>query len=542
MRLGWVLAALLVGPVALVGQAPGMLRITVSLVDADRAAVPVPRHVLLISDNPSSSPPKRIVTRADGTIEVALRPGNYTVESDRPVVMSGRAYQWTHTLDVAGGRDTLLALTAANADAVEAPAGVPPTDAAPNEAPPSIDLSLRVRKWQQSLVGVWSPTARASGFVVDARGLIATDGAAIGTAGTVEVQVSPAVKITGRVLRSDAARGVAIVLVDPASLASHTPVPVTCPPAASSLDEKQAIAALTSPYAASVDTVEGEVTTLGARAVDTDLRLRFGGAGGPVFNAAGEMIGLTSTRTIEDQRQRRTEIVVTVLRSAIICDALAAARESLKTAAAPGADRLPIEPGAVPRRGAVEPYKPGSAPTPPVLSASDFDVALISPPMVEYAAQKAGWTGGSVGRSAETEARLGRLMEFGDWSEYFMDRPRVLIVRVSPKLVEGFWKRLAREAARTQGAQLPPFKDFAASFLKLDASCESGPIAPVHPFVIEHKLSDTKRIREGLYVFDPAAFRQCESLTLSLYEEKEPQRPSTLKISGMTLAQVLRDF
>src|SRR2546426_10504749 len=101
-------------PRAAAGQTPSVLHIRVMLMDADRKATPVPRHALLISDNPSSAPPRRIVTSLDGTADVRLRPGNYTVESDVPVAFDGKRYEWTQTLDIVAGRDTLLELTADN--------------------------------------------------------------------------------------------------------------------------------------------------------------------------------------------------------------------------------------------------------------------------------------------------------------------------------------------------------------------------------------------------------------------------------------------
>ena len=63
----------------------------------------MPRHLLLVSDNPASTVPRRVVTAADGTVTVRLPPGNYTVESDRAVAFQGRAYQWTQTLEVPAG-------------------------------------------------------------------------------------------------------------------------------------------------------------------------------------------------------------------------------------------------------------------------------------------------------------------------------------------------------------------------------------------------------------------------------------------------------
>ena len=96
--------------------------------DADGQPKPVPRHALLISENPASAAPRRVVTGLDGTVDVTLRPGNYTVESDQPVAFGGKAYQWTQVVDIAAGRETSLELTAANAEVARR--GVPPTPGA----------------------------------------------------------------------------------------------------------------------------------------------------------------------------------------------------------------------------------------------------------------------------------------------------------------------------------------------------------------------------------------------------------------------------
>ena len=167
----------------------GTLRIKVTLADAAQAPTPVQRHALLISDNPPSAAPRQIFTAADGTVVLTLRPGSYIVESDRPVVFGGRAYQWTQVVEIVAGRDLSLDLTADNAEIVPLE-----TLSSPTSAGASHEDSL-LSKYQESVVAVWSPTARASGFVVDSRGLIATDGRAIGTATVVEVQLAPTVKV-----------------------------------------------------------------------------------------------------------------------------------------------------------------------------------------------------------------------------------------------------------------------------------------------------------------------------------------------------------
>jgi len=45
------------------GQDLSVLHIKVVVVDAERKATPVPRHALLVSDNPASGPPRLVVTR-----------------------------------------------------------------------------------------------------------------------------------------------------------------------------------------------------------------------------------------------------------------------------------------------------------------------------------------------------------------------------------------------------------------------------------------------------------------------------------------------
>src|SRR5207253_2395875 len=139
----------------------------------------------LISDNPSTTTPRRVVSAPDGTVEVRLRPGNYTVESDEPVTFGGKSYQWTRTLDIAAGSDVVLELTADNADAGAAPA---PSSAEAN------DPVLLLPQWKDSLVSVWTAASRGSGFVVDPAGLVVTSQRIIGSATDVDVQLTPSLK------------------------------------------------------------------------------------------------------------------------------------------------------------------------------------------------------------------------------------------------------------------------------------------------------------------------------------------------------------
>ncbi len=528
MRPAALLAILIGFPILLSGQSPSALRVTVTLPDEAQKPTPVSRHALLISDNPSTTVPRRVLTGADGAVSIQLLPGSYTVESDRPVMLAGKSYEWTQMIEVVAGRDATLALTADNASIAPATAANAPaaTDAL------NSDPAFLPGKWRDSVMAVWSPTSRATGFLFDAQGLIATHGLAAANGTTVAVQVSPALKVPASVLFSDRARDIAIVWVHPSVIAGRPSIPVGCPPSpAAALVEGQELTTMTAPFGRPVDSESGEVTGFATRAVETNLRLGFGGDGGPVFNAAGAIVGLTS---LAPEGDRSHSPDVTVIRAGILCEAITAARESLSESKPPEPNKLPIEP---PQGSSVRELEntQGLA-APPVVSSADFDVAFITPAAIQQARQRGDRTGGRSSRSPEAAARLGLLTDFGPWSAYFAETPAVIVIRVTPKLVEGFWKRLAREAARTQGAVLPPFKDFKTSFVRMRASCGSAEVVPIQPFVLEHRVSATRVIREGLYVFDPAAFGpKCSRVTLSLYAENSPEKADTVTIDAALL-------
>ena len=82
-----------------------------------------------------------------------------------------------------------------------------------------------------------------------------------------------------------------------------------------------------------------------------------------------------------------------------------------------------------------------------------------------YGAQQMEQNGGRAARAGTNvlnapPASDRALMEFSNWSTYVSDTPPVLMIRVTPRLVEGFWMKVARGAAMTQGAYVPSLKHF----------------------------------------------------------------------------------
>jgi S1-C subfamily serine protease len=519
-------------PAAASGQAPGILHIHVTLTDPARGLVPVAGHALLISDNPATSSPRRVVTAADGTAIVRLPPGNYTVESDEPFASNGKGYEWRRTLDIPAGRDVALELTSANAEIGAAPA----LGSSPAAAPTENDASLLLPQWKDSVVGVWTPEARASGFLVDAAGLVVTNQHVVGRASTVDVQLSPSIKVSGRVLAANRERDIAVLWIDPATTASVRPVPVDCAGASKpSFAEGQRVVALGAPLRGEKELSSGQLLSVESNAGVANFRLAPGSIGGPVFSPSGRFVGMSASVEDQDERRRRDARVVS---ADDVCEVVRSAEKARQTAPRPVATRLPVEPerpwsadaldAAVTRRlGNLNPYQ---------MSSADFDIAFLTPVMVHAAQHNT--------TQAAASVRRGTVTDFGDWSDYFADTPMVLVVRVTPRQTESFWTTVARGAAYTQGAALPPIKHYKPGFSRLRALCGDVEVTPIHPFTIEQRVSETDAVREGLYVFDPRAFGpDCgKAVKFVLYSEKEPEKADIRMVDSKLIERIGKDF
>jgi Trypsin-like peptidase domain len=536
-------AALLVVAIAgtASGQALAVLRVKVTVRDAARMPVPVARHALLISDNPNTTTPTRIVTGSDGTVEVKLRPGNYTVESDEPLIFDGKSYQWTSTLDVTAARTATLELTADNAEIGGAAPGSPASPLVQDE-----DRSLLPR-FRNSLVSIWTPRTRATGFVVDATGLVVTSQRALGTESAIEVQLTGAVKVMARVLLADAMRDVAVLWIDPMSAAGLPPIPVACTGESKrAAATGQRLVALGLPLRGEPDSSPGDVVRTEAGAGVADVRLAPGSFGGPVFDTAGVLVGVSSIVDDEDER-RRTARVIPV---DAVCQVVTSAEKVRQTSQPPAPSHLPVEPPrAFPADGLAAAAKAfGGDWSGYRFSSSEFDIAFVTPAAVYHAQNLARSAEARPGRGGLTqvEIRAGQQIsptDFGAWSDYFEETPPVLAVRVTPRLAEGFWTTVARGAAYTQGVQVPSIKHFKPGFARLQAYCGDVEVAPIHPFLLDARISETDAVREGLYIFDPQALGpHCRTVKLSLYSEKDPKKADTRVVDPQLVERVWQDF
>jgi hypothetical protein len=289
------------------------------------------------------------------------------------------------------------------------------------------------------------------------------------------------------------------------------------------------------------------VSRVEPHALVSDLVIPAGSSGGPVFTSAGSVVGLTSVADEEDLRRRGSARIV---RIEDVCEVIAAARTKTKDVAPPSEAHLPVEPSrpfpldalkeaARGRVGSLSPYQ---------IASTDFDIAFITPVMIygaQYQSEQMSAHGrGKAGRGIDPGQPVANpLLEFSNWSDYVADIPPVLLVRVTPKLVEGFWTKVARGAAQTQGVSLPPLKRIRSGFFRMRAFCGEMEVTPIHPFKLEQRVSGTETMYEGLTVFDPGALSpSCGSVKLVLYSQKEPQKGDTRVVDAKVVQQIWDDF
>ena len=533
-------ALLCMVPGELPSQTLSVLHIKIVLLDSEKNATPVARHALLISDNPGTAAPRRVRTSVDGTVDVRLRPGNYTVESDEPLAFRGKAYRWIRDVTVAAGRDGVLELTGEDAEV-----GSLSPDAQGSAPALETDPSFLFPQWRNSVVAIWTPTARVSGFVIDRRGLVATSQRAIGDVTSAEVQLSPDVKVASTVIAADPERDVAILWIDAAAVAAVSPIPLECSQTATqrAIASKQEILTIAAPFGRQGNErrmTSGTVLRVGPRALASDFMFASGSTGGPVFTADGHLVGLTTLSAETDERAQRD---IPVVRIEEACGVVASAEKKMSTAAPPAGTHLPVErevtfpedalkAASKGRAGSIKPYQ---------LLSEDFEVSFITPVLV-YGAEKQAEQA-SQQRTSLGPPEVRTLLDFGTWAEYARRSPAVLMVRATPKLVEGFWTTVARGAARTQGIAVPPIKHFKDGFSRMRVSCGDTEVTPIHPFKIQQRVSDTDAINEGFYVFDPGALGpHCGTVKLTLYSEKAPAKADTRVVDPKIVQQIWDDF
>jgi S1-C subfamily serine protease len=270
-------------------QTPGAtLKIRVVLVDGDLNQKPVPRLLLKVErvDVPTADP-VAIRTSFDGTAQMTLTPGQYRASTTDGVEYLGKRYAWSQEIAVPDSGAT-LELSNDNATVTE-------LTAAPKPASKD-ELNALYRKYQDTVVTVWSEEGHGTGFVADDElGLILTNDHVIGRSEYVAVQFDEKREVQARVAAFDVERDIAVLWANlDAFPEAFAPAMAKPSDRIAAVEEGDRVFTIGSPLNQRKVMTSGLVSRVEARAIISDIRINHGNSGGPLFNMNGKVVGLTT--------------------------------------------------------------------------------------------------------------------------------------------------------------------------------------------------------------------------------------------------------
>ncbi len=543
----WALLLIVVFPA--VGQVEtAKLTIRAILVDKDLNQKPIPRlSVSLSRSDVAGTEPYTARTNFDGVAELQVPPGQYHLSTSEPVEFQGKKYSWEMDLTVSSP-GTAAELSNDNAKSIAAPA----------EKPTRVvdDLAQLFKKYQNSVVTVWSEVGHGTGFVVGAEGLILTNQHVIGPSELISVQFDPKRKVAAKLVAFDAERDIAVLW---ASLAPFPEV-VVAPLAKSKAEESSVVEGervftIGSPLSQQKILTTGIVSKVEPRAIISDININPGNSGGPLFSSLGTVVGLTTF----GEHDKSGPGISGIVRIEEAEQLLQRAKTKMRDISPPQPALLPVEPSGTYPIDALKTslQKAKFDERPYTFGEGNYDVAVVTPVLKYHYAE-----GARVQAEKEKEKRTKKssdavvgtfrpLDDLRNWAEYAGEYRPVIFIQASPKLRETTGSMLLRGLASANGGYGGPARmRFKTDFYRMKLLCGDKEIQPIQPGKITSVVNVhnpfvnvTDATYEGLYVYPyDAISSDCANISLQIFSEKEPDKPETKILDPKTVAQVVTDF
>jgi S1-C subfamily serine protease len=516
------------------------LTIKTTVIGDDLSVKVVPKLGLTIECETAAA--VQISSDHDGIANVDLAPGKYRIKSARGLDFESKHFDWDVPFEVKEG-DNQLELSSDNAaiKASDKPARV--TD----------ELSTQYKRFQNSVVTVWSEIGRGTGFIVDPTGLILTNQHVIGPSEYIAVQFDSNTKISAVKLVADPERDVAVIWAD----ISAFPNAIVAPLAVDSSNDPAAIEGervftIGSPLSQRKIITTGIVSKVEPHAIISDIRIDHGNSGGPLFNSLGQVIGITTFGE---------GAISGIVRVEEASKLLPDARAKMAMISKPSPALLPVEP--------TTPF-PIDAIKDTLLSEKfdtkhysfgigDFEIAMITPPLryrmqreseIRAAKEKSKRTKQSSDAAQDTFRPLDDLK---NWQEYVGDYEPIIYIRATPKMRETGGSMLRRgligglSGTGYGGAATMRFK---TDFYRMRQMCGDKEVEPIEPGKIAHVVDvhnnfvhATDATYEGFYTYPPDSVAPSfGKVTLEMYSEKRPESAATKVLDDKTVTKVWEDF
>jgi len=514
------------------------VRVRVILVDQELTQKPVPFFVVSLK---SGTKAVDVKTSLEGTAEVQLPPGRCTVSSPKPAELGGRHFSWNIQVSLSGAEQN-IDLTNDNAKVEESAAPASSAKAASN------DLTEQFKRLKNTVVTVRSESGHGTGFFVDGKGLILTNQHVVGNSEYLAVQFDRTHKIVAKLIAADPQKDVALLSVNMAALPNASPAPLYRAGAGRTpVQEGERVFTIGSPLSLDKIITTGIVSKVDLHTIMSDININPGSSGGPLFNGAGQVIGLTTFGTRGEGGPGVSGIVR-------IEEALALLEQNRAKAAGtlpPGA-LLPVEPlTPYPIEGLKEALRAEKYDWRPYyFAAGDFNIALSTPPL-DYREQEERRLQAEREhkkrnkKQQSADENTGNSDEPKEWEEEAGAHPAVFAIYAMPKAKEGLGSALGRSFSVNSAAKLK----FKTDFQTMKLFCGDKEILPIHPGRVPVTVSVRNRAvkmedstYKGVYLYSPDAVNPgCGQVKLEIYSSKGGE--ATVKtFDEKTVQHVWADF
>src|SRR5713101_1678961 len=514
------------------------VRVRVILVDQELSQKPVPFFIVSLKSGAKTA---EVKTSLDGIAEAQLPPGRYTVSSPKPAELGGRRFSWNTQLSLSGSVHN-IDLTNDNAKVEEIAAPASSVKVGSN------DLTEQFKRLKNTVVTVRSESGHGTGFFVDGKGLILTNQHVVGNSEYLAVQFDRTHKVVAKLIAADPQKDVALLSVSIAALPNASPAPLyRAGGGRTPVQEGERVFTIGSPLSLDKIITTGIVSKVELHTIMSDININPGNSGGPLFNGAGQVIGLTTFGTRGEDGPGVSGIVRIEEALALLEQNRAKATGTLP----PGA-LLPVEPlTPYPIEGLKDALRAEKYdPRPYYFAAGDFNIALSTPPL-DYREQEERRLQAEREhkkrnkKQQSADENTGNSDEPKEWEEEAGAHPAVFAIYAMPKAKEGFGSALGRSFSVNSAAKLK----FKTDFQSMKLFCGDKEILPIHPGRVPVTVSVRNRALKmedstykGIYMYSPDAVNpECGQVKLEMYSSKGGE-PTVKTFDERTVQHVWADF
>jgi len=514
------------------------VRVRVILVDQELSQKPVPFFLVSLKSGGKAA---EVKTSLEGTAEAQLPPGRYTVSSPKPAELGGKRFSWNIQVSLSGGEQNIdLTNDNAKVEELAAPAS--------SAKPATNDLTEQFKRLKNTVVTVRSESGHGTGFFVDAKGLILTNQHVVGNSEYLAVQFDRTHKIAAKLIAADPQKDIALLSVNMTALPNASPAPLyRAASGRTSVQEGERVFTIGSPLSLDKIITTGIVSKVEQHTIMSDININPGSSGGPLFNAAGQVIGLTTFGT----RGEGGPGVSGIVRIEVAL-ALLEQRRAKTTGTPPPGVLLPVEPlTPYPIEGLKEALRAEKYdPRPYYFATGDFNIALSTPPL-DYREQEERRLQAEREHNKRNKKQQGAdesasgAEEPKEWEEEAGVHPAVFAIYVMPKAKEGLGSAFGRSFSLNSAAKLK----FKTDFQTMKLFCGDKEVQPIHPGRVPVTISVQNRLvkmddstYKGVYIYSPDAVNpDCGQVKMQIFSSKGGD-PTVKTFDDKTVQHVWADF